>query len=207
MSVMRTAAGFTLLEVLIATSLLGMMMVVLTGSLRIGAASWDAGEERMAEAGRLFTVQNFLRHHIGSALPLTGTIEGGRTVFMFRGGINHLEYVAALPPQVHTGGLYRFSLYVSKGEEVRDLRLAIFPYQSGPNMKEVAEPVDDLVLMENIGSLRLNYWTRGNQQQSPEWLEEWEQNLLPALVRMEIEPAQGEPWPTLTIAPKIQRIR
>ena len=52
--------GFTLIEVLIGTALLGMMMLVLTGSLRIGAESWEAGEERMVKASRLYVVEGFL---------------------------------------------------------------------------------------------------------------------------------------------------
>ena len=59
----RHDRGFTLIEVLLATTLLGIMMLLLTGSLRIGADSWEAGEERMAKASRLFIVESFLRRH------------------------------------------------------------------------------------------------------------------------------------------------
>jgi general secretion pathway protein J len=205
----RRAAGFTLLEVLIATSLLGMMMLVLMGSLRIGAASWDAGEERMAEAARLFTVQNFLRAHVGGALPLAGTVQGGRTAFMFRGGPDFLEYVAALPSQVKSGGLYRFRLYVAKDGEAQDLRLAILPYVSGQDADDAVEPVDDLVLFENLGSFKLSYLPREDRmrQNTRSWLDEWEQTQFPALVRVDIEPENGEPWPSLVIALKILRLR
>ncbi len=41
--------GFTLLEVLIAMSLLSIMVVLLFSSLKVGAESWDKGESKIAE--------------------------------------------------------------------------------------------------------------------------------------------------------------
>ena len=218
-----SASGFTLLEVLIATTLLGLMMLVLMGSLRIGAASWDAGEKRMAEAERLYTVHNFLRWHIGTALPLTGLVPDGRTMFLFQGGSDFLEYVAPLPSQVKSGGLYRFRLYVAEDEEQRQsLRLTILPYASSRQQTGVAssgtqaeeEVIDDLEIMENLGELKLSYLARnqtlGRQQEGQQpstWEEEWSEPVLPALVRIELSPAGENPWPILLVAPKIQRIR
>ncbi len=212
--------GFTLIEVLIATSLLGMMMLVLMGSLRIGAASWDAGEKRMAESGHLNTLQHFLRGHIASALPLTGQISDGRTVFLFQGRSDFLEYVAPMPAQVKNGGLYRFRLYVTGEDEQRSLRMAILSYKSAqpgrPGLRKMEpvedEVIDDLEIITHLGDFRLSYlpripFTADRNNTDNTWQEEWVQPVLPALVRMELSPAAGKPWPVLTIALKIPRIR
>lgn len=212
----RTSGGFTLLEVLIATTLLGVMMLLLTGSLRIGAESWDAGEERMARASRLYVVENFLRAHIGSLLPVAGTMKNGEMEPSFRGKHDFLTYVAPLPEQIKAGGLYRFELYVSQNGERKDLRMAILPYTSRPDQGDKLEPVDDLAILENIKELKLSYLPRPlqgmginplQQDQLPQWTEEWEQPQLPALIRLDIEPMDEDPWPTLFIAPKTLMLR
>jgi general secretion pathway protein J len=194
-----------------------MMLVIVTGSLRIGADSWDAGEERMARASRLFVVANFLRSHIGSLLPVAGTVKNGQMEPAFRGGPDSVSYVAAMPEQVRAGGLYRFELYVAKNGESRDLRVAILPYSQGPDRGESQQPIDDLALVENIRDFRISYLPRRNlnlgfdltqvDAKPPEWTEEWKQPQLPGVVRVEITPKGEEPWPALMIVPKTLMLR
>lgn len=213
--------GFTLLEILIATSILGLMMLVLMGSLRIGAASWDAGEQRMAASERLHTLHHFLRWHLGTALPVSGMSSQGRNEFLFQGGSDFLEYVAPLPAQVRSGGLYRFRLYLDGEDGHQSLRLQVMPYLSPPPHRPglpLNEPppdtavVDDLELLDAVAYLKITYLARvlpqqRNETEVPEWAEEWVQPTLPALVRIELTPAAGRAWPPLIIAPRIQRIR
>ncbi|CAL1241198.1 prepilin-type N-terminal cleavage/methylation domain-containing protein [Candidatus Methylocalor cossyra] len=213
--------GFTLLEVLIATTLMAIMMVLLTGSLRIGAASWDAGEERMARASRLAIVENFLRTHLGSLLPVTQVTREGRVEGSFRGGSEFLEYVAPLPEQVKAGGLFRFRLYLSEAGERKDLRVSILPYVTQPVGEDSLDPVDDLALVEGVRQLRFAYLPRVFQttgqpfgagpfqsvRQPLEWLESWQDTQLPALIRLDIEPDDEDPWPTLVVAPRTQSLR
>lgn len=217
----KPQGGFTLLEILIATSILGLMMLVLMGSLRIGAASWDAGENRMAQSERLHTLHHFLRTHIGAALPVTGMSAKGRNEYLFQGGSDFLEYVAPLPAQVKTGGLYRFRLYLAEEEQHQSLRLAILPYVSPPTHRPgliqeapptEVEPVDDLEILDEVAYLKISYLARAlphpqSDAEVLEWEDEWQQNTLPALVRIELSPTSGMAWPALLIAPKILRIR
>lgn len=209
------SAGFTLLEVLIGTTLLAIMMLLLTSSLRIGAESWDAGEDRMARASRMFIVANFLRSHIASLLPVGGTVRNGQPQPAFQGDSGELAYVAPLPEQVEAGGLYRFRLYLAEEGEHRDLRVNISPYVTGPQQNEPPTALDDLPLLENIKGLRLSYLGPSGparhynpiQQQPMQWTDEWHNNQLPALIRIDIEPEGESPWPSLYIAIRTLMLR
>jgi general secretion pathway protein J len=214
------ARGFTLMEVLIGATLLAVMMLLLTGSLRIGAESWDSGEERMAKASRLYIAENFLRAHIASLLPIAGTLKNGEMIPAFRGTRDSLNYVAPLPEQVRAGGLYRFELYVGRKDgDTKDLRMAILPYSTGPDQGRVEAPIDDLAIVENLKELKLSYLppvfqatpfspVQGQGQgQTAQWTDEWQQPQLPALIRIDIEPEGEEPWPTLFIAPRTLMLR
>jgi general secretion pathway protein J len=44
----RGQAGFTLLEILLAFSVLAMIVVLLAGSLRVGLRAWEAGDRQAA---------------------------------------------------------------------------------------------------------------------------------------------------------------
>ncbi|HEY8220174.1 MAG TPA: prepilin-type N-terminal cleavage/methylation domain-containing protein, partial [Methylobacter sp.] len=60
-------AGFTLIEVLIAMTLLSLMVVLLFSSLRICAQSWEQGENKIAEVNEVAVVYNFFQKHLASA--------------------------------------------------------------------------------------------------------------------------------------------
>lgn len=210
--------GFTLIEVLLATVLLSVMMLLLTGSLRIGAESWEAGEKRLADASRLFVVENFLRHHIGSLLPVAGTVVSGEMRPAFYGSSDTLSYVAPMPEQIDVGGLYRFDVYWAKADDNRrDLRVSITPYNAAPSDTKPPEPVDDLSIVEDVEKFTVSYFpqpppaTNPNGinplQPDPQWLDEWRDPQLPALIRITITPAGEKTWPELLIAPKTRILR
>ncbi len=67
---LRYVTGFTLIEVLIAMTLLSIMVVLLFSSLRICARSWELGENKIAEVNEAAVVYNFFQRHLSSAIPL-----------------------------------------------------------------------------------------------------------------------------------------
>ena len=59
--------GFTLIEILIAMTLLGLLMAMLSGGLRLGTRAWEASDTRSAELARLEAVQGFIRRSLTGA--------------------------------------------------------------------------------------------------------------------------------------------
>ena len=62
--------GFTLLELLAAIMLLGLLMAVLFGGLRLGARVWETADARLDASTRIQIVQDFVRQRLAAALPL-----------------------------------------------------------------------------------------------------------------------------------------
>jgi len=207
----RVQTGFTLLEVLIATVLLAIMMTLLLGSLRVGVTSWEQGERRAEQASRLLVTHNFLRSHLSGVLPLLEKSAGGQAaaatppVFSFRGGSETLEYVGTLPPQVR-GGLYKFELYLAGDGDRQDMKLAMRPFAAG-NVSESGESIEDVVVLENVESLRINFLPAASVERQSQWLGEWREQFLPALIRLEITVQGDPPWPPLIIAPRVESAR
>lgn len=208
----RAQAGFTLLEVLIAASLLAVMMGLLLGSLRIAVDSWTAGERRSTATSRMLVTANFLRTHLSAAIPLfrnpvagkaaISDETGGQPQFLFRGDKSGLQYVGALPPQVR-GGLYRFDLSWRRADERSDLKLMILPL-APIGGEQNAEPIDDVTVLEDVESFAISYLAANEGDGKVQWLNEWTDPTMPALIRVEIA-IQGEPpWPPLVIAPRVE---
>ncbi len=74
---LKYAMGFTLIEVLIAMTLLSIMVVLLFGSLRICAQSWEQGESKITDVNEVAVVDSFFQRHLSSAIPLWNDFSSG----------------------------------------------------------------------------------------------------------------------------------
>lgn len=68
--------GFTLLELLISITLIGIIVVILAGAMRLGSRSIASGEKKIEQLDRLRATINFLDSQIQSLLPITHEVEG-----------------------------------------------------------------------------------------------------------------------------------
>lgn len=82
--------GFTLLELLVAMLLLGLLTLPLFGSLRLGARTWSTAEAGAARVERLMAGQEALRRQIAAALPR-------RDDAPFEGSARTLSFAGRLP--------------------------------------------------------------------------------------------------------------
>ena len=101
---MRRARGFTLLEVLIALSIVGMLLTIAFGGLRVAMAAWRQGEDRAEAHQHVRAVAYTLSRALGAAYPYRGTRGlSPEIVVLFAGAEKRLEFVtqaAPLPLQV-----------------------------------------------------------------------------------------------------------
>lgn len=200
--------GFTLIEVLIAMTLLGVMVVLLFSSLRIAAESWNAGENKMAAVNQKAVVYQFFKRHITAIRPLpmlnidsTYSVE---SVQAFQGFPQSLRFVAGLPASSARKGLQVFSIALNP-ENSSSLLVALTPYRlSEPG--QALEPVKPEVLLENIAGFKLAYFGKIEEFAEPHWQEEWvvaEQ--LPSLIKVSITLKDGSYWPDMVFPLKITR--
>lgn len=69
---MTSSKGFTLIEMLIALTLLGLVFVLLFGGLRFGMRAWEHGRAASDAAGDVRSAQDILRGAIAQACPAFG---------------------------------------------------------------------------------------------------------------------------------------
>jgi general secretion pathway protein J len=218
----RSASGFTLLEVLIAVTLLAIMLGLLMSTFRIAGISWDEGEKRAHSASQLMIVADFLRRHLSGALPLYENKPSGEPTFSFSGTFNSLSYVSFLPEQVGHGALYRFGLFVDRADDKYALKLSLKPHASAGE-RDLPSNIEDVALLDDLESFEVSYLapttntaprfgqafgisppTDPGRGESPAWVDEWNRPAMPLLIRLDIQVRNEKRNPPLIVAPRIQ---
>lgn len=199
------ARGFTLLELIVALLLMALMASVLFGSLRLASRSWDSGEAKAVQVSEMRQTQEFLRAQLSSQFPQR-LRKVAEFPLLFGGERDEIRYVAALPPRVADGGNLVFRLAVVRNGDRGQLVLE----RANPEPDAPAPPgfagAERSVLAEGIGALKLGYFGRdanASDADAPTWRDRWEDpQRLPLLVRIEVIPEKGEPWPPLIVEPR-----
>ena len=96
---MRRARGFTLLEVLIAISIVGALLVIAFGGMRVAMAAWRQGETRVEAHQHIRAVAYILTRALGAAYPYRATKGvSPELVVLFDATEKKVEFVTQSPP-------------------------------------------------------------------------------------------------------------
>ena len=197
----ESARGFTLLELLVAITLLAVLMAALFGALRLGARVWETGEARLDASARIQVVQNFLRQQLAATIPLIETTRDPRALggLLFAGTSEGLRFVGLLPEHLGAGAsLMELALRPAQGRGPGDLVLRMRPLDPGDG----EAPGEERVLVTAVERLELAYFGPGQPGAAPTWWQEWQgQRSLPRLVRLRLAfpTGDGRRWPELIV--------
>ena len=195
------AAGFTLIEVLLATALLASGLALGFATLRAATATVDRGEALAARTERMRAVEGFLRRRLASAqaIGFAPDPETGGAI-RFVGEPDRIRFVADLPSYLGRGGphLHDIAVY-GRGDEAT-LAVSFAMVLAGETVEDdEARPPEPLV--EGLSGLRIRYRGLDAESGLTEWLESWDSTeALPLQVSIEIESARDGAWPALVVA-------
>ncbi len=195
----KRQAGLTLIELLVALSLLGLLVAALGGALGTGLAGSRALDERVERLEDTRLTQAALRRLLSRARPVQWP-DGRDTVAAFAGGRERLDFLADLPGWPGRGGLHQLRL-VRDGDRLVLLRRITAGEEAGFAFGDVAETS---VLMTGVASIRLSYFGAGDGDAPPQWQDAWRGRTgLPRLVRLDVTRTDGGVWPLLSVAPAL----
>lgn len=197
------AAGFTLLELLVALTLLALVMTLAAGGLRLGARSWTAGVARSAVAEDFRTGHRLLRDLVAGLRPAV-IDRGGRAAYVFAGEAGRLRLVAPLPLSAGVPGDQLIWLEVAEDVAGQALRLTWRPFAGLDDDLTPPGTEDSLRLFAASGTIRFAYRGVGSEAG---WMESWDApDDMPQLIRLDMAPGRPSDtaWPALVLAPRIE---
>lgn len=184
-------SGFTLLELLISLTIVGVILVIIFGSLRIGARAWEKGEADVEAQQRERVVLDLVKCQIVSAC--VHEMEGkNEESYLFKGDERSMAFMCRLPavPTTRSGLVYVKYVINATGEREDAL---VFHEQDVVSMQrkggmEEPDPADFHVLIPGAHHMAFEYLRRPEAEGfSPDWQERWEPDSdegLPMAVRM-----------------------
>jgi general secretion pathway protein J len=199
--------GFTLLELLISITLLGMILVLLFGGLRLGVRSWDAVQHQVDNLNTVRAVENFLRHEVELTRPYRwkGAVLQRMAFFGDRSQVN---FVTQLPDRIGAGGLYSVRLEIERRGDSKRMIWRHLPLSHQMQDFSTLSGAQEMVLvgpeLSGVEDIWLTYYGRESDSATPRWTDHWElDGSLPLLIRIQVKFANGTEWPEFVVAPML----
>lgn len=198
----RTEHGFTLLELVIALAIVGALLAVAFGGMRVALAAWRQGEDRAEVHQQARGVTLAVARAVGGAYPYAGARGDTPDVeLLFTGEEHRLELVTQSPP-------VSFALPIAFTAMVLEVAQG---EQPGLVIRERALPnknpfTDAEVMLRDpsVKSLTLGYL-----DETGSWHDRWsieEERGLPRAIRISFDINVGsrtEPVPPITISLRV----
>ncbi len=213
-------AGMTLVEVLVAFTLLGMLSLGLVTALQTGVGAWQDSREAISLDRRIVNANSLLHAELAGLVPVLAEPPPNRPDIprfpFFHGEPTEMRFVSSYSLEAGVrSGLRIVELSVIPGKEGRRLILNELPYR-GPRSvggfalqalpdrtslsgrRLIFAPVraraDSLIAADRLSFCRFSYLRYPREPEAPgEWIPIWSdlQNV-PVAVRLEMAPAAVE---------------
>jgi general secretion pathway protein J len=193
----RASKGFTLLEVLVATTIFALVIMVLYAGYRLAIRSWESGERSHAAISELRLAGSFIRRHTTQAFPLAVS-ESRAWRLWFEGEARGLVFVTTMPTYLGQGGMYEMTLKVDAQDD--GATLVVSRRLLHPDAEPGKPGVDDLArpLLENLESAQFAYFGATGEDGEESWHTSWQgRQRLPRLVRLRIDSKLVGDWPEM----------
>lgn len=191
----RQDSGFSLIEALVAMTLLAMVGVMASDAIGFGRAAWERLEDRGGRVAEAGVVQAFLRRQIAAARPVLIRTGARQPPVLFEGGPDGLRLVAPLAAQLAPPGDHLIALSLQGGT----LGLQVVALGNRPPALTADVPIEPLA--EDVSTLRLRYFGPDAEGQQ-RWQDTWRsRTTLPGLVELRFGWADPDRpiWPPLII--------
>lgn len=191
------AGGFTLVEVVVALSLVSLIMLGLMAALGTFASTASRLDRRALQSDDIRLVYAFVRTSLSSASPRirTDARDLAHTTW-FYGEAGAIEWLGLMPARHGAGGLYHLRLAHEPAFGPGHLVLQYLPYTDDASPPDWAAAHTHM-LLDDVKGFSVAYQGLG----SSEWRSSWRnRDVLPGRIGIHITLGDGT-WPELMVHP------
>jgi prepilin-type N-terminal cleavage/methylation domain-containing protein len=224
----RREAGVTLIELLIAVTLVALLAVGMLFAMRVGLNAMERANDRLMSNRKVVSVQRILEAQIAALMPITalcGTEGGGPApkIPFFQGEPSTMRLASSYSMQEGARGYPRIlEFQVIPGENNDGVRLVVNEslytgprsagvscVGEGPRFRPVLIGPDSFVLADKLAFCRLSFRESLPPPDLSRWVTRWIKPVLPNAIRVEMAPLHPEAaklqLQTLTIPVRVTR--
>lgn len=190
-------SGFTLVELLVAMAILGLLMTAAFGSLRLGSKSLTAGVARADEVHDFRSSADFLRRQFAHLTPLIRQTGRERRI-AFAGSPDAVRFIAPAPDASNGAGLVAVTVAIDRETDDAAVWLGIAPFDPGSEEWFGGTETRRVLFKENARDVEISYFGAPYEDDEPAWRREWRGDSLrfPEVVRLSADPdGDAGTWP------------
>ncbi|WMC10514.1 prepilin-type N-terminal cleavage/methylation domain-containing protein [Oceanimonas pelagia] len=213
---MTRSRGFTLLELMVALSLLTLLAGLMFGGFRIASRAWQTVDEHNTELSETVQAQRFLRRLLARSEARLVPETRNTSLLSFQGDERSLIFLSALP-QRHSRVSQTAWFYLALDDADPEAPWLVLKTQPLAGLDEPTPEQPDLIfdwyqlvddfqrpdgtpplLILPADAFSLEYLPREEDGLQPGWQGDWQQQeTLPALVKLQL----NDHWPALVVSP------
>lgn len=190
--------GFTLVELVVAITIFGLIGLGIFGVLVLGARSAGSGERVTEQARRYRMANDVITRQIASAEPIQlprevdglGGEEGESAEPFFFGDAETMVFVTTAPQRPDASGMAIVNYWMEDGTLMMSERPVFTAYGTGKKLdRGGADEAVATTLLYDVESVTFAYQ---RDSDSDEWFEVWDaidEEQLPACVRIDVRPS------------------
>jgi general secretion pathway protein J len=166
-------SGFTLLELMLSLAILGLVLLIVFGALRIGTRAWEKGEKDVAVHQRQRAVLGLMARQISSACLYD--IKEDDESFSFRGSEGTMEFVSRSPivPGSLTGVVY-VKYMIREGRREEKKRMLLYEKDAGFQKDPGGLKAENFfTLVSGVQELRFEYLKGTRDGGETVWQTSW----------------------------------
>lgn len=201
------SAGFTLVELLLAITLMSILLGLTYTGLSAATRSSQRGELLLAAGGELRSSHQFIRRQLNQMLPLSfaETDDAQPLRIVFEGDARRIKYVAPMPGYLGAGGPQVQLVEVVDGDDGEMLIQFSHALLQGFTEDRLYDR-DPVILLTGVSSAGFEFLGKDEQGELTGWVSSWDQqDILPVAVRLDLD-FTGElnlQWPDLAAGVKV----
>lgn len=199
---MKRQHGFTLLEMLIAFTLVSLLFLALFAAFNTIGRSWDAADTRINKTEDMRLITDFLRRQLSQAMVVRIKGEGEESVYAFEGTSSSLRYAAPLQPLQHQGGVFLIELNIVGGGKGKSLEMLYAPYRPELTWDEAFKDAEPVLVFDGLQDAEFEYFgvdDLQNVDEDPEWHSDWEDKMFyPHMLKLTLADKE-QAWPDMLI--------
>jgi prepilin-type N-terminal cleavage/methylation domain-containing protein len=176
--------GFTLLELMVSFLIIGILVLIIAGAMRLGLNIVDKGEAKINSLERTRTSLKIVNSQIQSQFPIAFE-EDGEKKFYFHGEGKTMQLATNYSIWGGQRGYVLVKYKVETDESGKEMLTASENIIGMDNIKETT-------LFKSLDKIYFEYFFKDPTEEEGEWIEKWEDSFkLPEKIRLHLE-AKGK---------------